>query len=106
HDLDLAAVARVDQAGRVDDRDPVPGRQARPRLDEACIPLGDRNGEPRAHERALPRCEPNLVAGGEVETGVPVIRSLRHARVVAEALDLEVDHCPRALALAAGSATR
>src|SRR6185437_9085604 len=75
YDHDLAAVARVDQARRVDDRDPVPGREARPRLDEACIPLRDRNREPCADERVL-----------------------------AEPLDLELDHRPRARA--AGSATR
>ena len=106
HDLDLAAVARVDQARRVDDRDPVPGSKARPRLDEACIPLGDRHGEPRADERSLPGPEPDLVAGGEVEAGIAVVGAVRHARVLAEALNLELDHRPRAFALAAGSATR
>src|SRR6185437_12124878 len=89
-----------------DDRDPVPGSEARPRLDEACISLGDRHGEPRAHEHALAWAEPDLVAGSEVETSVSIVSAVRNARIVAQPLDLELDHRPRAFALAAGSATR
>ena len=41
----LAPVAGVDQAGRVQRRDPVVCRQPGARLDEAGMSLGDRNGE-------------------------------------------------------------
>ena len=54
-DLQLAAVAGVDEAGRVDDRDAVLRREARARLHEARVPVGDRDGEPGRDERALAR---------------------------------------------------
>ena len=54
HDLELAAVAGVDEARRVQDRDAVPGRQARARLDEAGMTVGDRHGEAGRRPRRAP----------------------------------------------------
>ena len=51
----LAAVAGVDQPGRVDDRDPVLGGEARARRDEPGMTLRDRDGDARADQRALAR---------------------------------------------------
>ena len=53
----LAAVAGVDEARRVHDRDPVPGREPRARLHEAGVPLGDRHCEPGRDQRPLARRE-------------------------------------------------
>ena len=52
-DLQLAAVARVDETRRVDDRDAVLRRKARPRLDEARVAVRDRDREPGRNERPL-----------------------------------------------------
>ena len=46
-DQQLAAVARVDETRRVDDRDPVLRGEARARLHEAGVALRDRDGEAR-----------------------------------------------------------
>ena len=53
HDADLAPVARVDEAGRVDDRDPVAGGEARARLHEARVARrGSRLRGPSGRRRA------------------------------------------------------
>ena len=51
---DLAAVARVDSAGGVDDGDPVLGREARTRVNEADVACGQRDAHSRAHRGPLP----------------------------------------------------
>ena len=61
-DLQLAAVAGVDEARRVDDRDAVLRGEAGARLDEAGVPVGDRDGEPGADERALTRRQLDALA--------------------------------------------
>ena len=66
-DLQLAAVAGVDEARRVDDRDAVLRGEARARLDEAGVPLRDRDGEAGPDERALAGRELDALARGEVE---------------------------------------
>ena len=49
----LAAVAGVDQAGGVDERDPVAQREARARQHEPGVPGRDRDGDAGADARAL-----------------------------------------------------
>ena len=66
-DAQLAAVAGVDQAGRVHDRDPVLAPRARARLDVAGVALRDRDREPGRDDRALARPELDTLAGGEVD---------------------------------------
>jgi hypothetical protein len=91
-DADLASVARVDQARRVENRDPVFGGEAGARLDEAREPVRDRDGEPRPDESTLTRPDLDPVARSEVEPSVARIRLGRDDRVVAQALDEEVGH--------------
>jgi hypothetical protein len=56
-DLELAAVAGVDDTGGVRERESLAQSAARPRVNEACKPL--RNGDRKAgwDDRALPRFE-------------------------------------------------
>ena len=82
-DEQLAAVAGVDEPGRVDDRDAVLRGEPRARLHEAGVPLGDRDGEPGRDERALTGRELDTVAGAEVEPGVARVGARRHDRLVA-----------------------
>ena len=76
HDPELAAVAGVDEPGRVDDRDPVPRREPRARLDEAGVALRDRDREAGADDRALARAELDALARGEIEPGVARVGAL------------------------------
>src|SRR5581483_10081334 len=103
-DLQLAAVAGVDEPGRVDDRDPVLRREPRARLDEAGIAVGDRDGEPGADERPLAGPELDPLARREVEPGIAAVRTRRHDRVVTQATDRQLDHAMSDVASA--SATR
>ena len=64
---ELAAVAGVDQARRVDDREAVPGREPGARHDEACVALGDRDRDPGRHDRALAGLQRDALTGGEIE---------------------------------------
>ena len=91
-DLQLAAVAGVDQPRRVHDRDAVLRREARARLDEARVSLGDRDGEPGADQRALARCELDVLARREVEARVAGVGAARDDRVVAQPPDRQLDH--------------
>src|SRR5262245_46763834 len=53
HDADFAAVVAVDGAGRVDDADAVPEREAGARTDLALVAAGDRDGEAGRNEAPL-----------------------------------------------------
>ena len=66
-DEQLAAVARVDEARRVDDRDAVLRREPRARLHVARVPVRDRDREPGRHERTRARRELDALAGREVD---------------------------------------
>jgi hypothetical protein len=68
------------------------GRETRARLDEAGVPIGNRDRETGAHERTLARADLDTVASGEIEPGVSRIRLDRDDRVVAQALDEELRH--------------
>jgi hypothetical protein len=58
----VSAIAGVDEAGRVDDRDPVSRRQAGARLDEPGVAVGDGNRQAGADERALAGPELDVLA--------------------------------------------
>ena len=103
-DLDLSAVAGVDQAGRVEDGDPVLRGKSRSRLHEAREAIRNRDGEPRARERPVARPDLHPVAGGQVEAGVALVRLNRHDRVVAQPPDGELGH--RRLPCEASSSSR
>ncbi len=52
--LDLAAVARVDGARGVDDREPVPGRQPRARVHQRDVARRERERDPGRHQGTAP----------------------------------------------------
>ena len=92
HDPQLAAVAGVDEPRRVDHRDPVLRGEARARLDEARVALGDRDGEAGADER---RARPVRARRARTRRGRGPHRRhrpARHDRVVAQPADRELDH--------------
>jgi len=61
-------------------------------LDEACVPLRNRDGETSAHDGPLPRVELHAVAGGEVEPCIAGVRTDRDDRIVPETLKGQLDH--------------
>src|SRR5262249_19143899 len=103
---ELAAVAGVDEPGAVDDRDPVFGGKAGPGLDEAGITVWDRDGEPGRNRRALTRSQLVLVAGAEVEAGVPGIGAGRQDGVVPTPHDRQRDRRVEVARSCLASATR
>jgi hypothetical protein len=67
----LAAVARIDQARRVREGEPTPGREPAPREHEARVALRDRDGDSGRDHRALPRRDHRVGGGPQVKAGVP-----------------------------------
>jgi hypothetical protein len=65
--LDLAAVVRVDGAGRVGEHDPVTQRQPAARADLRLESLGDRDRQAGRHQRPLPRSDAQIPVDGGVE---------------------------------------
>ena len=72
-DLDLAAIARVDGAGTVDDRKPYPRSQSRTRVDQA--DHSERNGDrdARSHQGTLPGAQLDVFCAVEIDPGVAVV---------------------------------
>ncbi len=80
-DFELAAVAAVDEAWRVDDRDAVLSREPGARMDEAGVAFRDRDGEAGSDE--CPRAGRQLysLGRGKVEPRVAGVRAHRQRRV-------------------------
>ena len=79
-DQQLAAVARVDEPGRVDDRDPVLGREARSAAGRSPrSPPGSRRRGPVGTSARSPGRELDALARGEVEAGVARVGPRRAA---------------------------
>jgi hypothetical protein len=76
-DEQLAAVAGIDEARAVDDRDAMLRREAGPRLYEACVAVGDRNGQSGRNEGTLPRGELDPLAGRQIEPRIAAVRAPR-----------------------------
>ena len=76
----LAAVAGIDQARRVHQRYPVPGREPGARQHQARPAVRDLERDAGAHARPLPGREGRLLGGVEVVAGVVVVRPRRRAR--------------------------
>ena len=72
-DPDFPAVAGVDQAGAVDEGDPVLAGQARARQDQPGVPVGDLDRDPGPDAPPLSRPEVGGLAGAEVEAGVALV---------------------------------
>ena len=73
--LQLATVAGVDEAGRVDERDAVAGGEARAREDEAGVACRQLDRDPGADLRPLAGLEARGVERVEVVAGVVVVRA-------------------------------
>src|SRR6478752_1830427 len=88
-DEELAAVPRVDGAGRVDDGDPVASRQPRAGVGERRIPLRQGYREAGGDQHPLARRQRDVDAGHEVSAGVARMRvgRQRQARVEAPSPD-------------------
>ena len=78
----LAAVAGVDQAGAVDQGDPVLAGQARARQDQPGVPVGDLDRDPGADAPALAGADMGGLAGVEVEPGVALVGAGGQHRLV------------------------
>ncbi len=106
HDADLAAVARVDEPGRVHDADAVACGEARARLDEPAYPSGISTAMPGRNHRALARREDDALAGREIESGVALVGLLGQVCVVAETPDGDIDHRAETSSRSCSPATR
>src|SRR5450759_1309013 len=73
-DQDLAAVARIHCAGRIQHRDAVPGSQPRARVNEGGIPGGQGDRNTGRNQGALPRSEEHVLSGIQVRSGVTRVR--------------------------------
>ena len=89
--LTLAAVARVDGAGRVDDRQAVAGGQPGPRVHQADVPLGECERDAGRHQGPLPRRERHVDAGHQVGAGVAGVGVRRGREVAIEAEQGDTD---------------
>lgn len=67
---DLAAVASVDGAWRVDQSHPVSSGQSRPRMDKARIAVWQCNGDARACQHPLSWCQVHILGEGQVGAGI------------------------------------
>ena len=98
--LDLAAIARVDEAGRIHLPEPVPRSEARAGHHEPRITRRDRDCDPGSDDRARAGRELDALARGEVEAGIARVRPRRDDRVRPQTLDGELHHGGRAVSRA------
>ena len=77
----------VDQSWSVDHREALAKGQTTPRLNEARITLGNRDGKARGDEAALKRSQNDVLVGAQVETRVSLIGIGRKLHLGVEALD-------------------
>ena len=90
-DLKLAAVARVDEARRIDDRDAMLRREPGAWLDKPGIAVGDRDGKAGCNERTFPGRELDALAGGQVEARVARVGTRGYDGVRAQPPDRQLD---------------
>src|SRR5581483_3870857 len=90
----LAAIAGVDEPGRVDHRDAVLRGKPGAWLDVAGVAVGNRDREAGADDHALARRQLDAVARCEIETCVAAVCAPRHDGVLAQAQDWQLDHAP------------
>ena len=80
-DQDLAAVARVHRARRIQHGDAVPGGEARTRVDEGGKPRGQRDGHTGRNQRTLSRSEEHRLSGIQVGAGITRVGVPRHRQI-------------------------
>ena len=93
-DLELAAVARVDEAGRVETGDPVPDRQPAPGQHKAGEAVGDGDRPPRWGRPHDPRRlgRTTSLPGHEVGAGVALACVARHREFGIELMQGDAQH--------------
>src|SRR5215212_7823136 len=79
-DLDLTAVARVYEARRVDEGDPMPHREAAARKHEPRITLRYSYRDPGPHQRPGARRQVHLLDRTKIIASIPRMGPLRHYR--------------------------
>jgi len=90
-DLELAAIVGVDEARGVRHGEALAKGKAAPGLDEARIPLRNRDGEPRRDEPPLVGREGYLLAGAKVKSGIAGVGVRRELDRGVEPLDGQKD---------------
>ena len=88
---DLAAVTRVDEAGCVDETQPVAEREAGAGHDESRVTRRQRDGEPSVDDGARARSERHRRARVEIESGVVGAGVGRQRQVGIETLNEDAD---------------
>jgi hypothetical protein len=73
-DLQFAAIARVQNAGSVDDADTITSGETAPRGDKTHVALGQGHGDSRRHERTLSGTEHEVIPRPQVDAGVSRVR--------------------------------
>ena len=94
--LDLAAVAGVDRAGRVDHPDAELVRQSRARVHERRVPGRQRDRHPGRHHRPLARLQHHVLGGHQVGAGVAGMGVRRQRQVGVEPAHEHLDRPARA----------
>jgi len=89
--LYLATVPRVHGAWRINDRDTVPGGEARSRMDEGCVTGWQRDGNSRAQQRALARRKLDVLGRYQVGARVTWMRVRRQRKIGIQSLDQHID---------------
>ena len=84
----------------------MPGREARPRLYEACVPIGNRHGQAGPDDRPRTGSELDALRCGEVEAGVAFVRLRREDRILAQSLDRKLDQFAERAGASRASASR
>ena len=110
----LSSVERAARRGSRSPRDPgvftivIPCAldEARARLHEAGVPVGDRDGEPGRDEGALARRQLDALAGREVQACVARVRARRQHGVRPQPADGQLDEAQAVSRERAASATR
>ncbi len=93
HDVQLAAVAGVDQAGRIETGDAVAHRQAAAREHQAGVPRRDGHRHPRRHRGpSTPAGQQGVGPGDQVGTGVPPAGVAGHRQVGIELMQGHAQH--------------
>jgi len=87
HDLDLAAIARVDDARSVDQRDAVARGQAGAGVHQPHMACGQGDGDPRRHQGPLAWAELHPLARVQVQAGVVGARVGRQGQVRVQPAD-------------------
>lgn len=74
-DLDFATISRVDGAGAIDDGKTYPRGQTGPRMDQPDHAEGNRDGNSRADQGAVPGRQLDVFGAEQIDPGVAFVRA-------------------------------